>query len=66
LTQRLFALPHLIAREQSYQDLGYDYFDRLSRQRVSRRLVQRLEAMGFRVTVQEAERPVADQSLAAA
>jgi transposase len=57
---------HLIGREQSYQDLGHDYFDRMDRERVSRRLVQRLEAMGFRVTVQEAERPAAGQSLAAA
>jgi transposase len=44
---------HLIAREQTDQDLGGDYFDRLDRERVSRRLVQRLERLGFDVQLVE-------------
>jgi transposase len=40
---------HLIAREQTYQDLGGDYFDQIDRERVRRRLVQRLERLGFDV-----------------
>jgi transposase len=44
---------HLIAREQTYQDLGSDYFDRIDRERVRRRLVQRLERLGFDVQLVE-------------
>lgn len=44
---------HLIAREQTYQDLGGDYFDRIDRERVRRRLVQRLERLGFDVQLVE-------------
>jgi len=40
---------HLIGRQQTYQDLGYDYFDRLDRERVRGRLVARLERLGFEV-----------------
>jgi transposase len=57
---------HLIAREQTYQDLGGDYFDRIDRERTQRRLVQRLQALGFTVMVQEAERPAAEPVMAAA
>jgi hypothetical protein len=46
--------------------LGGDYFDRIDRERTQRRLVQRLEALGFTVTVQEAERPAAELVMAAA
>src|SRR4029453_4127857 len=40
---------HLIGREQTYQDLEYDYFDRLDRERVRGRLMARLERLGFEV-----------------
>jgi transposase len=44
---------HLIGREQTYQDLGGDYFDQIDRERVRRRLVQRLERLGFDVQLVE-------------
>lgn len=56
---------HLIAREQTYQDLGGDYFDPKDRERTRRRLVQRLQALGFTVIVQDAERSAAEPVLAA-
>jgi transposase len=42
----------LLTRKQSYQDLGAAYFDSLEQQRVERRLVQRLERLGYRVSLQ--------------
>ncbi len=50
---------HLIARKQTYQEMGADYFDRLDRERTVKRLVRRLENLGLTVEVKE-------QSLAAA
>ena len=35
-----------------YQDLGADYFDRLNPDGLRRRLTQRLEGLGFKVTLQ--------------
>ncbi len=43
---------HLLAREQDYADLGPDYFERRDRAAVERRSVQRLEALGDRVTLE--------------
>ena len=45
---------HLLMRGQDYLDLGRSYFDERDRQGVQRRLVQRLEAMGLKVTVEPA------------
>jgi transposase len=45
---------HLLTRAQDYVDLGSSYFDERDRQAVQRRLVQRLEAMGLKVTVEPA------------
>ena len=44
---------HLIARGSTYEDLGGDYFDRFNRERTTKRLVQRLEALGFVVGLTE-------------
>jgi transposase len=52
---------HLIAHGTTYQELGTDYFDRFNRERASKRLVQRLEALGFDVRL--AERVAATPSL---
>lgn len=52
---------HLIDRGQTYQDLGDDYFDRMDRARVTRRLIQRLEHLGF--DVQLADRPTPEGAL---
>lgn len=46
---------HLITDEESfYRDLGVHYFDERDRQRVQRRLVHRLEALGYTVSLQPA------------
>jgi transposase len=40
---------HLITRQQTYQDLGANYFDERDRAGVRRRAVRRLEQLGFQV-----------------
>jgi transposase len=42
----------LLTRKQAYQDLGATYFDTLDQHRVERRLVQRLERLGYQVSLQ--------------
>ena len=42
----------LLTRRQAYQDLGATYFDTLDQHRVERRLVQRLERLGYQVSLQ--------------
>lgn len=44
----------LLNRDTSYQDLGGEYFDEHDRQAVERRLIYRLEGMGYKVTLQPA------------
>ncbi len=45
---------HLLTEGTSYQDLGVQYFDERDRQRVERRLVHRLEALGYTVALEPA------------
>jgi hypothetical protein len=40
---------HVLTEDTDYQDLGPTYFDRRDQQRVTRRLVGRLEALGYTV-----------------
>jgi transposase len=42
---------HLLQRGTTYHDLGPNYFDQRDRQQVERRLVHRLHALGYRVTL---------------
>jgi transposase len=42
----------LLTRQQPYQDLGAAYFDQREQHRVERRLVQRLERLGYAVSLQ--------------
>jgi len=42
----------MLSRKQPYQDLGAAYFDQRERHRVERRLVQRLERLGYEVALQ--------------
>lgn len=42
----------LLTRRQPYQDLGATYFDQLEQHRVERRLVTRLEQLGYEVVLQ--------------
>jgi transposase len=64
---------HILTRKEPYHDLGPNYYDDLDRQAVERRLVHRLERLGFDVQLQRraadteaAERPAADRLPAAA
>lgn len=43
----------LLTRQQPYHDLGVAYFDKLEQNRVKRRLVHRLERMGYEVVLQQ-------------
>lgn len=49
---------HLLTEETEYEDLGSQYFDERDRQQVERRLVHRLERLGYQVTL-EARDPAA-------
>ena len=43
---------YVLKRRQAYYDLGSNYFEDLHRQRVERNLVQRLENLGYKVTLE--------------
>jgi transposase len=43
---------HLLSRREPYHDLGVTYFDQRARQTLERRLVRRLEALGYTVSLQ--------------
>lgn len=42
---------HLLKNQETYRELGGDYFDRRNPQIVAKRLVRRLEGLGFSVTL---------------
>jgi transposase len=46
---------HMIERGTVYDDLGGDYFDRRNQQYTQRRLVKRLEQLGYKVILEPAE-----------
>jgi hypothetical protein len=48
---------HLIVRKQPYQELGGDYFDKISPEKTAKRLIKRLEQLGFQVSVRETPAP---------
>ena len=43
---------HIIERKQPYQDLGGDYFDKRHPELTAKRLLKRLEQLGYQVSVQ--------------
>jgi transposase len=47
----LVALYHMLTRHEPYHELGADYFDDHQRELVQRRLVHRLERLGYAVTL---------------
>ena len=49
---------HLLHHDCPYADLGSNYFDEHDRQQVARRLVQRLEGLGYRVALDSLTPPV--------
>jgi transposase len=48
----LVVVYHILTEREPYRDLGAAYFDELDRERVERRLVSRLERLGYAVTLQ--------------
>src|SRR5437588_1294772 len=46
---------HVLAEEKDYKELGGNYFDEWDRQAVQKRLVRRLEKLGYEVTLTPAE-----------
>ena len=49
---RLKIAYYLISRPEKYQDLGADYFDKKQPEKAKKKLIQRLEKLGYQVTVQ--------------
>jgi hypothetical protein len=47
---------HILERRAGYEELGGDYFDRQSTERLQQRLIRRLERLGLKVAVE----PVAE------
>ena len=45
---------HLLTRHESYRELGANYFDERERQDVERRLVRRLQRLGYDVVLHPA------------
>lgn len=43
---------HLLDRHVAYQEVGGNYFDEHDRQAVEKRLVRRLEKLGYEVSLQ--------------
>ncbi len=50
----LVIIYHMLSDGTTYHDLGPDYFDERDRQAVERRLVHRLEGLGYKVSLQPA------------
>lgn len=48
----LVMIYHMLTRGVPYHELGGDYFDAQQRQQIERRLVRRLERLGYAVTLQ--------------
>jgi hypothetical protein len=48
----LAAVFHLLARVADFQELGADYLDRRHKHRIAKRLVRRLDALGYAVMLQ--------------
>lgn len=51
----LIIIYHMLKEGSHYRELGQDYFDRLNRDAVSRRLVRRLESLGYQVELKDLE-----------
>jgi transposase len=50
---------HLIQRNEPYREMGSDYFDKQKPEATAKRLVKRLERLGFQVSLQTMPLPVA-------
>ncbi len=47
----LVIIYHILRTKKPYTELGADYFDKLDATRIERRAVQRLEQLGYTVTL---------------
>ena len=47
----LVMIYHLLSQDKDYEELGGNYFDEWDRQAVQKRLVRRLEKLGYEVTL---------------
>lgn len=50
----LLAIYELLREPQDFRDLGADYLDRVSKRSTEKRLVRRLQALGYKVTLEAA------------
>src|SRR3990172_2146342 len=50
---------HIIQRKEPYHELGGDYFDKRRPEATAKRLVKRLERLGFQVSLQQSLAPIA-------
>ncbi len=48
----LVIIYHLLSEDKDYEDLGGNYFDEWDRQAVQKRLVRRLEKLGYEVKLE--------------
>jgi hypothetical protein len=53
----LVAIYYLLTRREPYHELGAQYFDNHERDHLQRRLVHRLERLGFAVTLETLTTP---------
>jgi transposase len=53
----LVIIYHMLKNNKPYEDLGGDYFDQLDAARIERRAVQRLEQLGYDVTLTPLQSP---------
>ncbi|MDI6895050.1 MAG: hypothetical protein QME70_10730 [Bacillota bacterium] len=51
----LIIIYHMLKDGSRYRELGQAYFDRLNRDAVSRRLVRRLQSLGYPVQLKDLE-----------
>jgi hypothetical protein len=52
----LVAVFHMLQRAVTFADLGADYLDRLDKHRTAKRLIRRLNALGYEVMLQPRRR----------
>ena len=50
----LVAVYHILGQDRVFEDLGVNYFDERRSQRTTRRLVRRLESLGYTVSIESA------------
>ena len=49
----LVSLYHMLAKKEPYRDLGADYFQHHDKDRLTRKYIRKLEALGLRVTIEQ-------------